>query len=146
MSVKLTYQYIEAKTWVCSIKRLVFMRLMLFFFPFLYSKIAEEAERKSEVENKRNRRKCFPSQFLLPQIDFKETRLILSRLLVNNPVNNPFSRFHAVPFVGFMVLGKSEGRSCADSLQYPPASSLPPTLPPFLTVRTERRLYVAYIH
>lgn len=34
-----------------------------------------------------------------PSIDFKATRLIRSRLLINNPLNNPFSLFHAAMFV-----------------------------------------------
>lgn len=63
----------------------------------------------------------FQVNFSFPQIDFKATRLILSRLLVNNPVNNPFSRFHAMLFVGIMMLQESKERSRGVSLEdYPP--------------------------
>lgn len=70
---------------------------------------------------------CVPSQFLHPQIDFKATQLILSRLLVNNPVNNPFSCFHALVFAGFMLLRKSEQPSRGfPARRYQPSQRLNP--------------------
>lgn len=69
---------------------------------------------------------CVPSQFLLPQIDFKATRLILSRLLVNNPFNNPFRSFSccAVCWHYGAVESEERSRGVHSEVLSPPAAPL----------------------
>lgn len=49
----------------------------------------------------------------ISQIDFKATRLILRRLLVNNPVNNPFSLSLAALLSALWWLWKVKGKVVA---------------------------------
>lgn len=63
---------------------------------FLLLKIRKgDREWKKTNENGNTRIRAAALSKSISQIDFKATRLILQRLLVNNPVNNPFSLFHA---------------------------------------------------
>lgn len=61
--------------------QVVGLLIVNYYLPlFLLLKIGkgkESEEKKNENENEREGRWCFPSQFLLPQIDFKATQLIL---------------------------------------------------------------------